>query len=383
LLDAVPADTEVQSNVPEGLMSLATEIDRGFDPVSLVWDDAKSQLTIWVDPGSDTEPIERKIRDAKASNVVVKPAAYSEDQLEAASEAIVEAGYLSGAQVAWAGVKPDGSGVDVGVVEEPSLRAQSAQKVGGIPVSVVVDGEAEPTSRDYDAGPEFIAGADMSRPSTTAGRIQVCSTSFALYGFYNGTWEEQLFTADHCIASGGVGTTWRTGRYIDSPVIGNHITGGTETDIGKIRGKDYAGYMYLGPNTSNTAALVRGYWAPVVGSWVHYSGAPSGTVYNNQITHTNLTVNYGNVTYPNLVRTVQRDGDPAVGNGDSGGPVFALNSNGQVLATGVISGMSNATGTCAGDPAVAGGRQCSATAFFAPLSAYFATHPEDEVLTID
>jgi hypothetical protein len=105
-----------------------------------------------------------------------------------------------------------------------------------------------------------------------------------------------------------------------------------------------------------------------VGQFVSYSGGRSGEVPGNRITH--LTVEYVGVgTYGDQARTVQTSGTPAAGNGDSGGPVFAIDSNGQFRAAGVISGTTGAGNVCTGGPA-GSGRQCSDTLFYAPLTAY-------------
>lgn len=250
----------------------------------------------------------------------------------------------------------------------------------GIPVSVLVDGEVERASRDYDTAP-FKAGADISRASTTADMIHVCTSAFAVLAYRNGAFEEQLLTADHCGVAPG-SSTWRTGYYSASPVVGTQINANTATDIMKLRGQSYGPYMYYGPNNANTAVAVKGYATPIVNAYVHYSGARSGTGYNSVVTHTNLTVSYpGAGTYSGISRTVHPTGLKVIGNGDSGGPVFALNSAGEVFAVGVISGMQSATDECRGDPADAT-RKCSDIALYAQLNDYFATNPLDVVLTV-
>jgi len=152
-------------------------------------------------------------------------------------------------------------------------------------------------------------------------------------------------------------------------------------DIATISGGDYGGRVYTGSNSSTTTIPVAGYTAPVVNQILCYSGAPSGTVCNNRVTHTGLTINYGpGHVYDGITRTVQQNGQPAVGSGDSGGPVYAATSDGRATAVGIISGISNGTTTCTGDPGV-NGRLCSATALFTPVSEYFKANPNDRILT--
>lgn len=110
---------------------------------------------------------------------------------------------------------------------------------------------------------------------------------------------ESLLTADHC-ARGGGGSTWRTSnQYTNAPEIGSHpgILPAPELipDITVITGKDYDPYMYYGPNTSNSAVAVSGAWNPILDTYVHYSGARSGSIYNNRVTHTGVAVRYNGV----------------------------------------------------------------------------------------
>lgn len=276
--------------------------------------------------------------------------------------------------------RTDGSGLEVGVDTTKAPNRESAKtstEAGGIPLTMRPGGEAETASRDFDAGPDFIAGADITTP--VPGGVRACSSSFAIFAYYGGSWEEQLLTAHHC-ANGSSTGTWKAGNYTNSPVIGTDIASPAASDIAVIRGKDYAPYMYYGPNTSNVAVAIFGYAVPIVGATVCYSGAPTGTVCNNEVTHVNVTVSYPGLTYSNQVRTVQRLGTPAAGNGDSGGPVFGVNASSQALAVGVISGMQNASANCTGDPATST-RSCSATLFYAPVVDHFASTGIDDILT--
>jgi hypothetical protein len=376
VVDTLPRDTLAAAHtIPDSLLTLGTLLNEKYPSLALRWDDKAQQLIVYVDPDTDASGILSAARAAAGTgNVVVEHADYAAKRLEAAAKSIAEAGTLDGVAVAWAAPQPDRSGIDVGLVEAPQKRsATDSDSFEGIPVATEVTGPPEAASRDWDAGPAYIAGADMNRDSATAGYIAICTTSFAVRSALN---VKSLLTADHC-ARGGGGNTWRTtNQYSNTPAIGSHPlvlpAPGFNPDAVLISGQDYGPYMYYGPNTANTAASVQGTYSPIVGGYVHYSGARSGSVYNNLITHTGLTVNYDpGLTYSGLARTVQNSGIPAVGNGDSGGPVFALNANGQVLATGIISGMEAPTTTCNGDPGI-NGRQCDDVAFFAPVVPYLA-----------
>lgn len=317
-----------------------------------------------------------------AAEIEVQTGAYSQAQLKQAAADLVASG-----EVTWAAPDPTGAGLDVGVDKVDSGRtapdsaarapeaAEPTTAAGGIPVTVVEEATVELASRDLDSSP-FSAGADMV-VDAGGGYVGFCSTSFA---FISGG-QERLFTADLC---GSTGQVWRTGRSLSNAVLGTMTAPAQNLptyDIATISGGDYRGRVYTGPNTSNTTIAVAGYTAPVVNQILCYSGAPSGTVCNNRVTHTGLTINYGpGYVYDGITRTVQLNGQPAVGNGDSGGPVYAPTSDGRATAVGVISGISGGGSACTGDPSSAN-RSCSATALFAPVSEYFKANPNDRIHT--
>ena len=275
--------------------------------------------------------------------------------------------------MAWAAPRPDGSGLDVGATSTSGVRSAVPLEYGGIPVEVIAGGEAEAASRDVDYSP-FVAGADMVH-RIDANYVGFCTSAFAFNHFdlATRTVQERMFTADHCIHTGD--SVWRTGRNLANAELGtNALAVSEQNDIAAIGGQDYDPYLYWGPNTSNSVAAIFGYVTPIVGASVCYSGAPSGTVCYNTITHTEVQINYqladGPHTYYGLTRTVQDTGISAVGNGDSGGPAVVIATGGYPYAIGIISGMQNAGSSCQGDPS-SDNRQCSATAFFAPVANYF------------
>jgi hypothetical protein len=369
------------TNIPADVHAFATKVDLEFENISLVWDDKVEVLTVWHSPGAASDAILSRVKESGLRGVAVAQTAYPIEDLSMAADDLAGENF-NGTPVAWAAARPDGSGIDIGL-DGASTRS-TPYKVGtydGIPITVVDTDGVEPASRNYDAGPEYIAGADMVR-NAAPGYVSFCTTAFAFHAFdgVTQTYSEKLFTADHCGATGDV---WHTGRNTGNPEIGTGQGLATEqTDIMAIRGKDYAPYVYYGDNNSNTAVAVRGHVTPIAGASVCYSGAPSGTVCNNSVTHTDVTVNYGyNLTYQHLTRTVQQTGLSAVGNGDSGGPVFLINQGGMVYATGVISGMSNAGTDCQGDPS-SSTRKCSTVGFYAPVQEYFRFHVSDFIQSV-
>lgn len=214
-------------------------------------------------------------------------------------------------------------------------------------------------------GRDFVSRNDDSPPHWAGGRTwdmtygePLCSTSFAIK---KGS-SYFLLYARHCM------------KGVDTPVY----DGGQDL-IGYESGADYEydtavisssvalqGRVWDGPWNSSS------YWKPVQGAsptnngnWVCTSGSASGIRCGIQVL--NIDVHVG-TTGP-FVSAYKTDGTNAVGEGDSGGPVFSLPSpdNGKVIAKGVISaGIQGYTTTCTGDLSFA--RTCYKRVLFADVS---------------
>jgi len=369
----VPDDYGPYVDVPLATYQLVTALDRDYTDTSFVWDSSVQRLTIWCSSAAEADAVRSVVAASAASGVDVAVSAYTRDQLSQAATEVVESRTFAGGEVSWAAPRPDGSGLDVGVNPTTAARSAAPEAYDGIPVTVVSDGEAVAASRDRDYSP-FIAGADMIHRIDDQ-YVGYCTTAFAFNHFDvpTSTNVERMFTADHCVRNGE--SEWHTGRNLGYAQVGATVSAVTEqSDIGALGGQDYDPYVYWGANTSNSAVAVFGYVTPIVGASVCYSGAPSGTVCGNAVTHTDVDVAYG--TWPNqlfydgLTRTVQDAGISAAGNGDSGGPVVVIATGGYPYAAGIISGMSNAGDSCQGDPSTTT-RKCSATLYFAPVADYF------------
>lgn len=380
--ETIPEGDAPYGNVPIEVYELATNIELEHPDVSFVWDNEAETMTVWYEANADGAKVESLVREAQLPQVSASEATYNFGDLEQLATDIVEAGALGNSEVTWAGARPDGSGLDVGV-NSTAARASGAtatpepSEYAGVPVAIIDDGEAELASRDFGGTP-YRAGADMIR-SVGNGMGVTCSTAFAFNHLDLATRviTEQMFTADHC---GSAGDVWFSGKSIANPSVGTTVSVVTEQrDLIAMSGADYGPYMYYGPNTSYNSVAIYGYVTPIAGASVCYSGAPSGMVCGNVVTHTGLTTTYGGgLTYLGQTRTVQQAAIPSVGNGDSGGPVAIIDSTGHPYAVGVISGMANGGTECTGDPSNAS-RKCSATVFFAPLQNYFAFNELDEI----
>jgi hypothetical protein len=97
-----------------------------------------------------------------------------------------------------------------------------------------------------------------------------------------------------------------------------------------------------------------------VGDWLCDSGAYSGATCGIQVKATNVTVNVGYLIYP-LVMAEQVNHTNAIGNGDSGGPVFSTApwDINKVFAKGTNTAIDLSTAVpCTGVPA-GNGRSCA------------------------
>ena len=186
---------------------------------------------------------------------------------------------------------------------------------------------------------------------------------------------EQLITANHCNAASawyvGLGTS---GAFLGSGYASAY-SGSDVAAVAKTNGLRISPTVYWGTESTNAVAAVGGISSgAVLGDYVCYSGSLSGTVCFNQVVETNNTVAHaGGLTYSGLVKTVQTNAVPAVGNGDSGGPVVHAGST-AVCAEGAISGMSVASASCSGwgqEPFST--RLCSSTAYYAPIYPYLVS----------
>lgn len=361
-LEYVP-DESAQDSAPDSISPFAEAVG---SQASVIWEEDRGVLRVVLSASSSQEEVSELAHQYGVDSFAeFHQGEYTMDELMDVAESLVASG-----QANWAAPNPNLDRVDIGIPEtvETPLRRMSPNDFGSepVPINVVDVGDVEIASRDADRVP-YIAGADMQR-TVSQNKFKVCTTSFAIWG----STKSEMLTADHCSETGDV---WRTGptTFINTPQLGtfSSVAGADIPDIGVLRGKPYNAEVYYGPNTTASSVGIHGMHTPFVGATVCYSGAPSGTVCGNRVTHVNLYIDYGGWDrYGYMARTEQRSGQPAAGNGDSGGPVISVNSSSQALAAGVISGIIGGNSNCAGDPADEY-RACSSIALYAPIGAYF------------
>jgi len=317
--------------------------------------------------------------------VEIVPAKHSKADIDHVLDTIVASGGVlaNGARVVTAEPEKDGSSIAIGVERSAAARSSvSEQSVAAkldtdIPLSIEAAPSVEAADRNAPGSQTiWVAGNAMSSPSSTPGRINLCSTGFDIARLSND--EPGMLSAEHC-GRGKPSTAWTYSKY--APTAANSLgsfqgtlsSGTANSDTALWTGGNVAKMypaVYVGPYTNATSAdRVRGGNYPAVNTDVCYSGSQSGNVCDNKVVNQGLTICYAiGQCYQGLTRTEQRNGIPAVGNGDSGGPVYQI-VNGRLNASGVVSGIINGSNTCTGEPGVSGGRQCSTNALFAPVIA--------------
>lgn len=332
--------------------------------------------------GTMPETVAAEIGRARSAGitVVVRSAAYTEAELRREVERLVRlplhSGKPSAQRVMAAMPMPDGSGIKVNIGGLPAGTsvASALRSVPALdskyPLTVDLSSELVPASRWYDWGP-YWGGGYMDR---TAGGS--CSNAFGVTGL-NGV-ATYLLSAAHC----GQGE-WRTGavNFGNGPernTYGSTITSRALAHDGHaILTPDGAGNaVYHGtpvnPNNNDLGATsgirVGGASRSTIGELVCTSGSYTGTVCGIRVAATGISYQFdppahGVGVMTNMVNA-QLPGVSVAGNGDSGGPVYAIRTTDQrAIARGVISAIDlNQERPCTGY--VYPGRACSSSVLY-------------------
>jgi hypothetical protein len=353
------------------------------------WDGDRRVLRVHAHgDGAAIEAAVANVLPAGSFEMVMDP--YPMSELIAASDALARQHSVNGIQIAHAGPRVDGSGIEVGVVAPGSSLPTSLNRVAEqiesqfdvpYPVTVTEASQAIATDRQFQSEP-YWGGAHISSPVPGTAAYSACSSGFAVERPAVPSNEAAMLFADHC---GEVGRVWGAGLYSNSPLFGTaQETLANGADIRMLTGPvTYWGVNFVGPFDSSRGVAVRGYSPPVLDhSWC-MNGSQSGTVCNNTVTSgpqtLNLIVDGEVVSYSNQYRSVQMDDLPAAGSGDSGGPAFRV-VEGELYAAGIISAIENGSDACTGKPATAS-RRCSAVVWTTGLDAFFDSNPEWRILT--
>jgi len=318
--------------------------------------------------GTVPAPVQDLLTELRPSvPVSVLGAPYSAQELQTEVQRIIERPAGQGARVTAVAPKPDASGLRVSVDSSAEAGRQlPAVRDAAVPVEVEPGMVPEATSGRFDDTPPYWGGA-VWKSSTEA-----CSTGFAV----RVAGAPKMLTAGHCAPNGddawvgGVNGITHMGivehkistadvELIDTSSSGSMYNGG----INGVSGSEYV---------SKVATTFTGSYK---GQYVWTSGAYSGQRGNIKIANTNETINIGEtpgspVWVYGQVRAEQQAKANAIGDGDSGGPVWEPSSTpGFVTAKGTMSAGSSDTDSahCTGIPD-SYWRACSWKMFYEPLT---------------
>jgi hypothetical protein len=207
----------------------------------------------------------------------------------------------------------------------------------------------------------------------------------------DGKTTEKMLTAHHC---GKAGDTFETGSLQPSPGNGKKIgtfadgnTGGFLSygaDIDTVTGHFNAS-IYIGSWKGGSLSKIKGVFTPVKGDIVCADGSYSGQVCNNKITGTDIwecesgDTKNSSTCYGGMVKAVNKTGALAVGNGDSGRPIY-MPTKGGVKVGGIIAAIVNGYPACNGYPA-ASNRKCSSDFYFSPVVRFTTENSGWKVMT--
>ncbi|MCF2525898.1 S1 family peptidase [Yinghuangia soli] len=223
------------------------------------------------------------------------------------------------------------------------MRAALAARYGAdaVVIRTVTDAApAEPKSRDRDSpNGGFWAGAWIR--TNVKGK---CTDAFS----WRSNGAAYMLTAGHCTSLGGWAGTQVTG-------MGNVVNDTWANGVGSVRvngvyrgdlslikldaGLTSAATMYVGGVTSTSARPVGAMWSrrSAVGDKYCTGGASTGEHCGWTVTAVGITVKYDSGTIVRNTVKGMKLGQCLIG-GDSGGPVYTVNSVGKVVAKGVTSG---------------------------------------------
>ena len=278
---------------------------------------------------------------------------------------LINAGSLAGQTVTSTAARADGSGIDVTVEASarPNARYAPPTEVDGIPVNVTV-GAADPAVGRQDDS-NHIGGSRLVNQAT----FGECTLGFAVR---NSAGANAGIFASHC---GNVGNKWlrpSPNGYVNMGTVASEVN---NRDGAILTNTFFNPGVYIGSYTSDAFVTITGSANPVINTEICYSGSYSGTSCGNLVVQP--LVNYSLTGVGTIIghRTMNAQGLPAVGNGDSGGPgiipVAAPGGGVYLWASSIISAIptQNKSANCQGVPgegppnSTQAFRQCSPEAF--------------------
>ncbi|WFE39805.1 cellulose binding domain-containing protein [Micromonospora sp. WMMD998] len=327
ILDLVPAPTLARMVAQAPLVDAANVIRtaverapaRGYAGVGLVDD----HVTLWW-KGTPPTDIAAAVTAARhTAPVEVAAATYSRAELRTAAARLapaVKAG-PAGARRS-VRLRTDGSGIEIAVDRTPGAGLPTLPATG-VRTRVVTRDRMVERSRADDAAPfDGGAGIGFTTPGCTAGFGVRDADTDAGY----------ILTAEHC---GAIGSPWHVGWNTATgtgTLVGYAVDSNDDHDTMIISTSAPGGHIYVGGQHDEVRARVTGWTEVFPGQLLCQSGYTSAGVLGGPVCDLRVDYHYDDIE--DLVEATQLDGDEAARGGDSGGPVYAVNADGTVLAAG-------------------------------------------------
>jgi hypothetical protein len=217
-------------------------------------------------------------------------------------------------------------------VDRPTTREAAGLSEVGVPVRVEQQPRLKQAARLNDTEP-YCGGARIVNDETNS----FCTTGFGVRSEVDN--REYMLTAGHC---GRPSTGWFNGdrsRFLGRTNF-EHIGFDMLLIDTNVAGRMFDGGVGTGEFTKGVAG-----WDWVFGGeLLCSSGSVSGVICNHRVdeffaSYCDTDVYGTSECYHNLILSTQINGQTAARGGDSGGPVFGVTGNEQVIAKGVISGV--------------------------------------------
>ncbi|RFU36636.1 hypothetical protein DZF91_37145 [Actinomadura logoneensis] len=292
--------------------------------------------------GKLSAAVSKAVGDARGTAPVeVKPARYSQAELKAAAAGLLAAMKKDPAYpISQVSGSLTGDGLVLTTKDKGKALAAQARTAVGVPVSYVDGGVAGLNGRYNDSAPYYAGGAILNDDNHA-----LCTAGWPVT---DGRGNSYVLTAGHC---GRVGGGWHNGSWTTAGT-GLWIGWAVQENVGHdllLIDAPVKARMWDGSSAGDFTKGVVGWDWAYANEWVCQSGAASGAVCGIQNT-TNFTYGgwyrdaYGNTEYySDLVVARRADGGQASLDGDSGGPVFSLSGDYDVVAKGTITAHSGST----------------------------------------
>ncbi|MFE0591664.1 cellulose binding domain-containing protein [Micromonospora echinospora] len=327
ILDVIPAQTRARMIAQAPLVDAANVIRtaverapaRGYAGIGLVGD----HVTLWWKGAPPADIVAAVTAARRTAPVQVADATYSRAELRRAAARLTPVVEADPADAVHAvRLRTDGSGIDVAVDRARGARLPKLPATG-VRTSLVERERMVERSRANDSAP-FDGGAGIG--FTTPG----CTAGFGVRDADTGA--GYVLTAEHC---GAIGSPWHVGWDTTTgtgTLVGYAVDSNDDHDTMIISTSAPGDHLYVGGQHDEVRAQVVGWTEVFPGQLLCQSGYTSAGEIGGPVCDLRVDFHYDDIE--DLVEATQLDGDESARGGDSGGPVYAVNADGTVLAAG-------------------------------------------------